>query len=705
LEQLVQSVTCNECEEVLKSLAGWRSHCLTHADLQGFVPSLVNSECRRTPADFVASKDNPFSCPRCNLCFASREEMEEHHKSITRTVRLVCPQCKGQFSDLENHIQEEHIGCVECGFCGLQTLQLISHCHTLHSGFESVIAESTTRCFGDGITSEWLETVLQSSAQFLASEVKPEAAQTKPQRTVSKPNNAEFNPVMPPAAILNNKSNPVMPPAAILNNKFKLEDSLQEKLPSRTHPISNLGKNDIRYDMSEEQRSRKNVQDYKRLNSMMMGEARARNECEICGFIPYTKNKYREKQDHLAKMHFKERIDVLIPTTRPYACPYTSCAYQGRDRQDILRHYTGKHNILKMWVDEFVREQILMDKEAAAALLPSTELTFQEMQLLAIEKQDGSMSAVDFRQMERQAIEKEMGPAGRTSISLKRRQSISPILREEPADYNTFNLQHDQLTLLDASPPSSGAKKSAKSPHDSLTGSAVNELLNGSATAAGTVIIDTPSGQISFTRSKRKPSKDITETTHTVSKSCTKSPLYLFRCDICPDSVVFKSMQGLREHKASDHIKDEVEAVDPLALDTAVSIPETEGNYSTQNKRTCSTGTEFSDPTRTEFSDPTRTEFSDPTGTEGSCPTCQMNFNTAKALRLHQSICSDGLAATSTIVSSKFLPAIARAKGTPAPTAVMAATAAIKRTAAATTSSMEPPKKKAKRPPPPLVKL
>jgi len=27
-----------------------------------------------------------------------------------------------------------------------------------------------------------------------------------------------------------------------------------------------------------------------------------KNECEICGFIPYTKNKYREKQDHLAKV-------------------------------------------------------------------------------------------------------------------------------------------------------------------------------------------------------------------------------------------------------------------------------------------------------------------------------------------------------------------------------------------------------------------
>ena len=36
----------------------------------------------------------------------------------------------------------------------------------------------------------------------------------------------------------------------------------------------------------------------------------SRNECEICGFVPYTKNKYREKQDHLAK------VLQVIPITR-----------------------------------------------------------------------------------------------------------------------------------------------------------------------------------------------------------------------------------------------------------------------------------------------------------------------------------------------------------------------------------------------------
>ena len=89
----------------------------------------------------------------------------------------------------------------------------------------------------------------------------------------------------------------------------------------------------------------------------MSRAGRGRNECEICGFVPYTKNKYREKSDHLAKFHFKERIDALMPKYRPYDCPGLECSYQGKDKQDVLRHYTGKHNILKKWVDDFIREQ------------------------------------------------------------------------------------------------------------------------------------------------------------------------------------------------------------------------------------------------------------------------------------------------------------------------------------------------------------
>jgi hypothetical protein len=47
----------------------------------------------------------------------------------------------------------------------------IAHCHSLHQGFSSVLAESLGSCYGDGITTEWFETVLSTSSRFLASEV------------------------------------------------------------------------------------------------------------------------------------------------------------------------------------------------------------------------------------------------------------------------------------------------------------------------------------------------------------------------------------------------------------------------------------------------------------------------------------------------------------------------------------------------------
>jgi hypothetical protein len=47
----------------------------------------------------------------------------------------------------------------------------LAHCHSLHQGFSSVLAESLGSCYGDGITTEWFETVLSTSSRFLASEV------------------------------------------------------------------------------------------------------------------------------------------------------------------------------------------------------------------------------------------------------------------------------------------------------------------------------------------------------------------------------------------------------------------------------------------------------------------------------------------------------------------------------------------------------
>jgi hypothetical protein len=52
-----------------------------------------------------------------------------------------------------------------------KNLPFVAHHHSLHQGFGSVLAESLATCFGDGITTEWFETVLETSARFLASEV------------------------------------------------------------------------------------------------------------------------------------------------------------------------------------------------------------------------------------------------------------------------------------------------------------------------------------------------------------------------------------------------------------------------------------------------------------------------------------------------------------------------------------------------------
>ena len=65
--------------------------------------------------------------------------------------------------------------------------------------------------------------------------------------------------------------------------------------------------------------------------------------CEICGFEPKTKNKSRERQDHLAMKHYRERIQADLAAAQNYKCPL--CEYVGKDKQTIYRHYTGKHKV------------------------------------------------------------------------------------------------------------------------------------------------------------------------------------------------------------------------------------------------------------------------------------------------------------------------------------------------------------------------
>ena len=84
---------------------------------------------------------------------------------------------------------------------------------------------------------------------------------------------------------------------------------------------------------------------------------RTTHTCELCGFEPKTKNKYREKQDHLVMKHFKEQIDKIFPHCRPYTCPTPDCNFTGKDKQALLRHYTGKHGILEKYLKEALAEK------------------------------------------------------------------------------------------------------------------------------------------------------------------------------------------------------------------------------------------------------------------------------------------------------------------------------------------------------------
>jgi len=83
--------------------------------------------------------------------------------------------------------------------------------------------------------------------------------------------------------------------------------------------------------------------------------------CELCGFEPKTKNKYREKQDHLMNRHFKKQIDELVNNTyRNLKCP--NCDYKAGDRQSLLRHYTAKHGILEKLLSQALEERNIDDE-------------------------------------------------------------------------------------------------------------------------------------------------------------------------------------------------------------------------------------------------------------------------------------------------------------------------------------------------------
>ena len=94
----------------------------------------------------------------------------------------------------------------------------------------------------------------------------------------------------------------------------------------------------------------------------------AGNTCELCGFEPKTKNKSRERQDHLAMKHYRERIQADLTASTNFSCPL--CEYIGKDKQTIYRHYTGKHKVVEQYLAQDIeagRVETLAQKQAKLA--------------------------------------------------------------------------------------------------------------------------------------------------------------------------------------------------------------------------------------------------------------------------------------------------------------------------------------------------
>ncbi len=95
--------------------------------------------------------------------------------------------------------------------------------------------------------------------------------------------------------------------------------------------------------------------------------------CEICGYEPKTKNKSRERSDHLAMKHYKERIEQDLAKIVDLTCPI--CGFKGKDKQTIYRHYTGKHRVV---------EKYLADDLASGKVVP---LLRQQMKQVCLTQQ------------------------------------------------------------------------------------------------------------------------------------------------------------------------------------------------------------------------------------------------------------------------------------------------------------------------------
>ena len=86
--------------------------------------------------------------------------------------------------------------------------------------------------------------------------------------------------------------------------------------------------------------------------------------CELCGLELKGRNKLFFKQEHLENEHFKEKLERILPKTQPFKCPSTTCIFVGTDKEEIRTHCNTKHEILKIFLFEELKQRGLVMQNA-----------------------------------------------------------------------------------------------------------------------------------------------------------------------------------------------------------------------------------------------------------------------------------------------------------------------------------------------------
>jgi len=157
----------------------------------------------------------------------------------------------------------------------------------------------------------------------------------------------------------------------LLSPQYELDQQFSPvdySLPTAPYPnsssLENINPADLKLKISKPLRTAPYNQNRKTKSLGALGKAlhgfprdsgkQAVQICPLCRFQATTKNPYRHLQDHLARVHFKERLARELPSVKPFRCPVPVCqGKQYADWQAVMRHYIGnKHGILEMYVRE-----------------------------------------------------------------------------------------------------------------------------------------------------------------------------------------------------------------------------------------------------------------------------------------------------------------------------------------------------------------